>query len=270
MELILTNDLVKRIEFSDFEVMLGRMNAIRSRCGNPYQVEIKKYGQSTALSARGLPNDFNKLWCFEPSDLPFLDQIVEFFDSRNPDFKIDLIPTSISEEMTLKLNQKGFFQEGFHTALYTTTPTLLETEMSSVKILEVRDVEVQLFSETFCKSLELPPTIAENGESFSYLQQDPSWSLYLGFIGDKPAGFSMMYIANDGVACLAMAGTIPEYRGNGLQQAMLDRRLKDAKTKGCDLIVAQCEYGTTSFRNLQRSGFRIAFTKSVWKRQILA
>lgn len=266
MELILTNDLAKRIEFSDFEVMFGRMNAIRNRSGNPYQVEVRKFGQSTALSVKGLSNDFNKLWCLGPSDLPYLDQILEFFDSRNPDFKIDLIPTNVTDGMTLKLSQKGFFQEGFHTALYITSPSIFEIEKSSVQILKVQDVDVQLFSEIFCKSLELPPTIAENEESFSFLQQDPSWSLYLGFNGNEPAGFSMMYIADDGVGCLAMAGTIPEFRGKGIQQAMLHRRLKDAKTKGCNLIMAQCEFGTTSFRNLQRFGFRVAFTKSVWKR----
>lgn len=266
MELILTNDLAKRIEYSDFEVMLGRMNAIRSLTGNPYQVEVRKFGQSTALSSKGITNDFNKLWCFGASDLPLLDQALEFFDSRNADFKIDIIPINLTDELTLKLSQKGFYQEGFHTALYTTTPNILEIEKSSFKILKVQAADVQLFSEIFCESLELPPTIAENEESFSYLQQDPSWSLYLGFIGNEPAGFSMMHIANDGVACVAMAGTIPQFRGNGLQQAMLDRRLKDAKIKGCSLIVAQCEFGTASFRNLQRSGFRVAFTKSVWKR----
>jgi len=263
---LLSTELVQQIELSDFEVMSGRMKAIANRSGNPFDVMFTEFGEATAISAKNLPRDFNKLWGFGPRDLCRLDEIVHYYDSRNPDFALDLIPSQFDETMALALREKGFFQYGFHTALYG-VPSLAHPPMPvSVHVSKCKSDQAGLFAELFHRSLELPPDIAENEESFFFLLQDPRWWLYIGYLDETPVAFSMMYKGENGVACFGMAGTLPGYRGRGLQSAMLAVRMETAKKEGCQIVTAQTEYGSTSFRNLLKAGFRVAYTKAIWRR----
>jgi GNAT superfamily N-acetyltransferase len=75
------------------------------------------------------------------------------------------------------------------------------------------------------------------------------------------------YLATgDGVALLAGASTIPEWRNRGAQRALLDTRLRFAAAAGCDLAMVCAEPGSASQRNAERHGFRIAYTRIKWRR----
>jgi GNAT superfamily N-acetyltransferase len=67
-----------------------------------------------------------------------------------------------------------------------------------------------------------------------------------------------------GVAILAGASTIPEFRGRGLQSALLRARLAYAAERGCDLAMMAALPGSGSQRNAERRGFRIAYTRTKW------
>jgi GNAT superfamily N-acetyltransferase len=69
----------------------------------------------------------------------------------------------------------------------------------------------------------------------------------------------------EGVAHLAGASTIPEGRRHGAQLALLEARLQYAKSHGCDLALMGALPGSSSQRNAERNGFRIAYTRVKWK-----
>jgi GNAT superfamily N-acetyltransferase len=69
----------------------------------------------------------------------------------------------------------------------------------------------------------------------------------------------------EGVAHLAGASTIPEGRRHGAQLALLEARLKYAASHGCDLALMGALPGSSSQRNAERNGFRIAYTRVKWK-----
>ena len=71
---------------------------------------------------------------------------------------------------------------------------------------------------------------------------------------------------HDGVAILAGASTIPEFRGRGAQSALLAARLRAAADAGCDLATMGALPGSASQRNAERAGFRIAYTRIKWAR----
>lgn len=58
------------------------------------------------------------------------------------------------------------------------------------------------------------------------------------------------------------AGTLNDYRGRGLQSAMLERRIQVAAAAGCEYAVIVTLGGTTSQRNAERLGFRVAYSKA--------
>lgn len=71
---------------------------------------------------------------------------------------------------------------------------------------------------------------------------------------------------NEGIALLAGASTIPAGRGLGAQALVLAARLADARRRGCEIAMMVTEPGSTSQRNAERRGFRVAYTRTKWRR----
>jgi ribosomal protein S18 acetylase RimI-like enzyme len=63
------------------------------------------------------------------------------------------------------------------------------------------------------------------------------------------------------VFALCGAGTLAEYRGRGLQTALLRARMAAALAAGCEYAVVVTQGGTVSQRNAERLGFRVAYSK---------
>jgi GNAT superfamily N-acetyltransferase len=66
----------------------------------------------------------------------------------------------------------------------------------------------------------------------------------------------------EGVCGLFGASTLPEFRGRGVQGALLKARLESAAAQGCDVAVSIAQPGSTSHRNIERQGFRVAYTRT--------
>lgn len=71
---------------------------------------------------------------------------------------------------------------------------------------------------------------------------------------------------HDGVALLAGASTLPAARRRGAQAALLAARLAEAVRLGCDLAMMAAAPGSTSQCNAERQGFRVAYTRTKWRR----
>lgn len=71
-----------------------------------------------------------------------------------------------------------------------------------------------------------------------------------------------------GIALLAGASTIPSARRRGAQRALLEARLRYAKTHGFDLSMIVTQPGSASQRNAERQGFRAAYARTKWERPL--
>lgn len=70
------------------------------------------------------------------------------------------------------------------------------------------------------------------------------------------------------VFALCGAGTLAEFRGRGLQTALLRARMAAAAQAGCEYAVVVTNGGTTSQRNAERLGFRVAYSKATVIKQL--
>ena len=68
----------------------------------------------------------------------------------------------------------------------------------------------------------------------------------------------------EGVALLAGASTIPQWRKQGAQAALLGSRLGYAVDQGCDVAMMVAQPGSASQRNAERRGFQVAYTRIKW------
>jgi GNAT superfamily N-acetyltransferase len=82
----------------------------------------------------------------------------------------------------------------------------------------------------------------------------------LARVEGEPAGAAALLI-RDGMAMLCGASTLPIYRNRGVQTALLHARLAQASKLGCEIVVIGAAPGSTSHRNAERQGFRVAYTK---------
>jgi hypothetical protein len=69
---------------------------------------------------------------------------------------------------------------------------------------------------------------------------------------------------HEGVALFAGASTIPAWRRRGAQRALMENRFQYAVEAGCDLAMMVAEPGSSSQRNAERQGFRVAYTRTKW------
>lgn len=77
-----------------------------------------------------------------------------------------------------------------------------------------------------------------------------------------------LIIAQHRVVALCGAGTLADYRGRGLQTALLQARMAAAAQAGCEYAVIVTQGGTTSQRNAERLGFHVAYSKATVIRQL--
>jgi GNAT superfamily N-acetyltransferase len=85
---------------------------------------------------------------------------------------------------------------------------------------------------------------------------------YVARIGAEAAGSASMR-PDGGVAAMCGASTIPAFRRRGVQQALLSRRVDDARAAGCDIAVVTTAPGTRSQSNAERRGFRLLYARAV-------
>jgi len=85
---------------------------------------------------------------------------------------------------------------------------------------------------------------------------------FVATIDGKPVACGTgLVIPEHRVFALCGAGTLAEFRGRGLQTALLRARLQAARDAGCEYAVVVTQGGTTSQRNAERLGLRVAYSK---------
>ena len=85
---------------------------------------------------------------------------------------------------------------------------------------------------------------------------------FVATVAGKPVACGTgLIIPEHRVFALCGAGTLREFRGRGLQTALLRARMKAAREAGCEYVVVVTQGGTVSQRNAERLGMRVAYSK---------
>jgi hypothetical protein len=86
---------------------------------------------------------------------------------------------------------------------------------------------------------------------------------FLAELNGEPIAAGALSI-REGVALFAGASTLPAWRRRGAQQALLETRFQYSMQMHCDLAMMVAEPGSSSQRNAERQGFRVAYTRTKW------
>ncbi|HTU33481.1 MAG TPA: GNAT family N-acetyltransferase [Candidatus Acidoferrum sp.] len=197
-----------------------------------------------------------------------LDRLEAFYNSRGAATAIELCPfagiplyeTLAKREFRLTEVSNVLFRE----------LTLSDTFPSPPPGVVVRPAlpeDEALFTHTVAQGFaEIAPVtqpLLDVMEGFFHSEGNHS---FLAFVDGAAAGGASAF-AFDGVAGMFGASTLPQFRGRGVQSALLAARLKWAAEHGCDLAKGITLPGSTSHRNHERLGFRVAYTRTKLVRQ---
>ncbi|HEX7831305.1 MAG TPA: GNAT family N-acetyltransferase [Thermoanaerobaculia bacterium] len=202
------------------------------------------------------------LGVFETPKDADLDRIETFFHEREAGVFHEVSPIAPPEVMQL-LVTRGYQPVELTSVMHqplkrSTLPT------SEVKTRIATDDESELWAETAAKGWGETPELTAFIRDLGRISADAEgvWS-FIAELDGRAVGTGAL-VMHDGVALLAGASTIPEARNRGAQRALLEARLHYAAEHGCDLAMMCAAPGSTSQRNAERRGFRIAYTRIKW------
>ena len=195
-----------------------------------------------------------------------LDRLQDFFFSRGAAAAVELCPLV---EMSL---YERFAKHGFHLlevsdVLYRKLPMpdgSAEAMPSDVTVRRAMPEEAKLWSETVAQGFAEHFPVTQAGLDVMggfFPRSGDEASCFLAFVNGTVAGGAAIS-ARGGVCGLFGASTLGEFRRRGVQAALMSARLVWATERGCDLAVSIAQPGSASHRNIERRGFRVAYTRT--------
>ncbi len=195
-----------------------------------------------------------------------LGRIEQFFRERGAPVFHEVSPLADPALLPL-LNERGYQPVEFTSVMFRPVRPgvgLAQPRDESIRVRIVGADEQELWAQTAARGwaefaelsefmLGLAQVSAKRQEAISFLAESDG----------QPVAAGALSIC-EGVALLAGASTVPEWRKRGAQLALLDGRLRYAAEEGCDIAMICTQPGSASQRNAERHGFRIAYTRVKW------
>ncbi len=191
-----------------------------------------------------------------------IDTLENFFTERGESVRVNVCPLA-HPSLAAELSRRHYFVADFENVLVRALgPDDEQARLDSlVDIHVVTPDERPLWARLVVRGFSTTGTLTEVEENISrVLTAEERAVQLLATIDGDPVGTGEIVI-EDGIGWLSADTTLPAYRCRGVQTAMQRARLHLAYTEGCELAVTESRPGSGSQRNMERLGFRIAYTR---------
>ncbi len=218
-------------------------------------------GMAFFAGARSPINRVMALGMGAPVEQEMLDRCGQFYAERGELARVDLCPLAHSSLLQTLLQNRYTVMQFKHVLVrpLATWPAF-DPSAAGVDVAPIHDEEAEVWAQTVAGAFQGGVADAANLAIALPSAHKADTRCFLAHIAGAPAGGGALAI-HEGVAICYSAGVRPEMRRLGVQRALLHARLCYAKDQGCDLAMVQTTPGSDSQRNIERFGFRIAYTK---------
>lgn len=202
---------------------------------------------------------------YGPVNSADVDRVEEFYRSRGVPCEIVISPLGDRSLLELLAPREYRITE-FNSVLIR---RLFEDELiepaAGITVERVTQGTEQLWDRVIAKGFAEFGPLPEN--LFAAFASVPETLCFLARVDGEPAGGAVGAIMQEaGIAALFGTATLPEFRRRGVQTSLINRRLWEAAKAGCEYAVVSTLPGSGSQRNMERMGFRVAYTKLVMVR----
>jgi GNAT superfamily N-acetyltransferase len=264
---LISPDAADRVERVDAAYLETRLLALSQLPGNPYGAAVRRVGEGYAFVVRAVPNPpLNHVTGLTAATAGQVGELINWYAGYGRPIRVEVTPAKASPELFTALAQHGLYQSGFYAGLYAELPATQVVPPAGGGQVRVEPADPAEFADCYVRGFEFPAQRRTAlADSVTVLAGRAGVDFYRARLGSRTAGIGMLY-RDAGVGYLATAATLPEYRGRGVQTALVRYRLAAATQAGCDLLVGHTGVGSASHRVMERCGLRLAYTKAVWSR----
>jgi GNAT superfamily N-acetyltransferase len=193
-----------------------------------------------------------------------LDRLEAFYFGRGEPCRVFVCPLA-DPTLAEGLGRRGYRLSGFESFL--AMPLVPDaTEPPPAAGIEVRPAESEdadLYASVVAPNFAGPEGLSDElRDLMASMFGMGSSRAFLAYVDGEVAGGGAV-LMHRGVALLAGAATLPAYRRRGVHAALHQARLALARRSGCDLAAQGAEPGSTSQRNAERRGLRVAYTRAI-------
>ena len=236
-------------------------------------VEVVLRDDIIILSSHSFPSaDINRAYLFrttpERTDA-LIDEVVEFFKSRNLPASIMISPACLPKDLPQRLEAHGFIRQETDEAwlvLEKLQKAMVPRIDRSVSVRRVENREdVTTFAQVMTGAYDMPsewaPSLAQILEPTIKV---PGFAHYVAFVKDVPAG-TLTLMRHGHFVTIGSGGVLPEFRGTRTIFNMAVEVLLEAKRDGVETVVGQTSLGPKFERYLRIGGFKLAFRRTEYK-----
>jgi ribosomal protein S18 acetylase RimI-like enzyme len=194
-----------------------------------------------------------------------LDRVEQFYRSRQAPAQVDVCPLTDPGLLEM-LKARGYVMAELNNVLYRRrlrrrrTAEWVPEIMIRPSTREQADVFADIIARSFFPQGNPPK---EFHQWITPMFEFSRVVTFLAFVQGKPVACGAgLIIPEYKIFALFGDATLPEFRGRGIQRALIEARLAKMVEAGIDVAVVVTQGGSTSQRNYERAGFEVAYSKA--------
>ncbi len=242
------------------------MRATAALEGNPFEVEVRRFGRATAtLSAKlAVVEWYNRVVGLELQDARAIPEILAFFRTRGIRARFEIGPAVLTSALALQLAVERVGVERIETVVHAPIEALVPARATVVLVRPSPFEELDLFLELWARGFALPEFLMSDVKRMRAAWFSvPGFERYVALLDGEPIACGGLYVHGD-IGYLCVSATLPAARGRGAQAALIARRWRDAAAAGCRHVISTTPFGGTSQANMERAGMRTAHSMCIW------
>lgn len=260
---LLTDDLIEQLVRSE----MAYMGSILEAFARYDEASMEWFGHVLVFASRTTEHRaWNRALGLRAGDEELVDEVLTWADSLQAPTRLEVVPALVDEAFLAHMADRGLVVTGFRSAVYGIPRSVPQALPQGVEVEELADEQLEFFAQVWAETVptndpartrRLLPVMAE-----AYAA--PEWRRFLARVDGSPAAFGVLHVA-DRVGSLAGAATTPDHRRRGAQSALIAHRMAAASEADCEIVVSQPPIGSSSQRNLERAGLRLAYQSLLWR-----
>jgi GNAT superfamily N-acetyltransferase len=268
---IAMNSLVEICQQHLIAALRARIQATEQLIGQRFGFEIAEYDHATAFFAHHWPHvsrnlPFHRIFHYRAPAVAGPDRLLDRLVDERIDAIIEVIPGDHQAATATQLQAYGF-QPAWQIPWFHLPLRAVERTNASVELLEGESAELAQLAAILCTGYGYVGPEREAWQLFAeHGYRAAGFAGFIASVDKQPAAAGVLHI-NHTSALVDGAATLPAYRGQGLQKALLAARLWHAKQHNATDAFSRTGAGSTSHANLEKIGMRVFAQSTAWRRR---